>query len=128
MRDAGAHPQRDSRSATANALDSSIRRSSASCAPDALRALPHLAGGPCDPREVVDAVGLEPLEHRVAVPRVEDRARSPAHGASRCQTHAEAEERRHDREAHASPRSATKSSTAVSTPFAGPPSRAAERG
>ena len=77
---------RDSRSATANALDSSIRRSSASCSARRSRS-PTARAGLVHSREVVDAVGLEPLEHRVAVPRVEDARRArPTTARRACQT------------------------------------------
>ena len=67
-------------------------------------------------------VGLEPLEHRVAVPRVEDPRDGVRPRRLEVPHDAEAEEHRARRRAAGASRSATKSSTAVSTPLRGPPS------
>ena len=112
----------DSRSATANALDSSIRRSR----PPGARA-PAARARRRSLRDVEDAVGLEPLEQRVAVPRVEDRGRALRPRRVACQTTPKPKNTGTTTSRSRS-RSATKSSTAVSTPLRGPPSRAAERG
>ena len=93
---------RERRSATANALGSSSRRSTASwlrSAPPVHDGLDHLE---VRRGEVEDPVRLEPLKHRVAVPGLEQLGRAaPAHGARLVPDHPEAEERRHDREPHA---------------------------
>ena len=115
---AGAIPARtrslDSRSATSERRDSSIRRSTASW-----RALCCASSNSC--AMCSTRLRLEPLEHRVAVPRVQQRASASDHGASRCQTTPTPKNTGTTTSRRRS-RSATKSSTAVSTPLREPPS------
>ena len=115
---------RDSRSATANALDSAAAAAPPPGAPAAAgRAPPRTS---CDVRrgEVEDAVGLEPRQHRVAIPGREQRGDRVGPGASRRQT-TPRPKKAGTTASRSSSRPATKSSTAVSTPLRGPPSRAA---
>ena len=119
---------RDSRSATRERarLQQPPQHRLLARAPLALR--PQLAERAWRLREVVDAVGLQPLEHRVAVPRVEDRAPARRRTARpACQTTPKPKNTGTTASRSRS-RPPTKSSTAVSTPLRGPPSRAAERG
>ena len=88
--------RRESRSASANALDSSSRRSTASCA--RARAGSWRATSSV---QVQDAVGLQALEQRVAVPRLQDRGDRVGPGRVGVPDDAEAEERGHDRQPQA---------------------------
>ena len=78
--------------------------------------------------DVEDAVGLEPLEHRVAVPRVEERRDARPTTARRGATPRRSRRTPARRRAAGRRGPATKSSIAVSTPLREPPSCAAERG
>ena len=150
---AGFDPRRtrESRSATPKAREFSMRPRSSRCSTQPSRLSPEplvelaqplrLAAGPLlllarsaraglDPLDVAagdldHAVGLEPLEERVAVPRVEHaRRRASAHGASWCQTTPKPKNAGTIAKRRPSC-SRDEVLDAVSTPLRGPPSRSA---
>ncbi len=120
--------RRESRSASRKALESSSRRSTCSWRARRSCVLPQGHAQGVLRGDVVDAVGLQALEQRVPVAAGRGSARLlGAHGARACQT-APKPKNAGPRPAAVRRCPATKSSTAVSTPLRGPPSRAAERG